>query len=1744
MTFDRFAESVLEAAPEAIRPLSRQMKRQLIRQLIRQQHVQGRLTHFGPIAETSGLVDLLCELISELKRLEIWPEHFRRACDARGITQKDVELLAIYDEYQRCLRENQLYDAEGRFWSARDRLGQGQRRPLERLRLVMADGFTDFTRTQHEILEILARRVDELWITLPLETEPRRADLFGKPLGTLAELRRRHRGLVVEELPRAERPSWPALAQLEKTLFADPRRVSPADDLAGVEILAAAQPLGEIEQIGARIKRLLTQGDERSVEKPGDVEGDSPIFADAKIGTVPVKPEEIAVVFRSPDDTASLVAEVFGALGIPLASEVGNRLDRSPVLGALVSLLRLDLDDWPFGQLLHVLSSNYFQPAWPEWHEGKTAAAIERTVRRLQIPRGRDRLLAELDTESRTPASGATESGATAGLPSSACDRSRRDTAGQASSGTRASRRDTAGQASSGTLAVLRRLAAALDALPQQAGPGDWAEAWGRLAAETGLLRAIGPDDATPIGGVPDRVAWARLRQALAAAESFGPQLRQSPIRWDRRQAVDAMLDILSSERVGHAEDESGRVRVMSAASARALRIPYLFLAGLSEKAFPPPQRIDRLYSEAEYQRLIDEGLPLVARSERNHEEMLLFYEAMTRATRRLVLSYPALDAAAQPLAASPFLEEMDEATGGRIPRTVAADLSPIPQGDEPLSLAEFRVKAVATALEGDVALLAGLLGQQPQLAQGILAGIGLIDGRQDREHFGPAEGILGQPGGAIAACGPLSGRARLQRHRTRTLCLVPLSLLPRAGTADRAGRGNGRGGRLPRAWATGTRGPGVVPPAGQRRAGPAGLARRTGSGRVRPPIGRVARRGPGRPAQRPAAGRTARGRPSAACALAHRLSGSTRDLRRAPARGRECRSCPSGSRSRSDAVPKARNDAGDDAGERGPSTDRPLEFCATDQDGCQCWPCRSRHLNFSPTAGQPAVQAPAATDGVIRIAGRIDRIDRADVDGTTVFNMVDYKTGGPIRLTPETIAEGTTLQLPLYALAVAELMLDDRDALPWQAGYWYLRDKGFKPAGSEMYQRADGGLAPKPEWEEIRQRLARRSRPWPEASAPESSPSSAPTPTVRAAALTAPYAASTRFARWRSHGSRSRGASDRPEWTAEQRRAIGARGRFGGAVGGGGLRQDVRADRAVPGRVASPTDAAAARRARASGSWWPSPSPSGPRGKCATASARPVAASSCDAPRRQVDYWLDLIRELDSARISTIHSFCGVAAAGPRGRGRPRPAVPRAGAGAGRHAALRADRRAAPRAAGRSRRGGHRPGGGVRPGAAPRDGPHAAGPAAGDRLGGLAGRTAEGLVARWEDYLARPSRGRRIAAPGGPIGRGPDLARDRPVARPASHARCGSVARRSVAKLPELARQQRSAGRPGRGPRQRPGPGRGRQEGVAERGDLRASSATRRRSCGIRSTRSSDSLGFDAEAARPAAETALRLLALAADVAEEYEPQKRRRGRLDFDDLLIHARAAAGRARPGELRRRLASQIRLLLVDEFQDTDPLQVELVKALCDDAPARRGKLFFVGDYKQSIYRFRGADPQVFRRASRGDIPRRGPPAADAQLPQPAGRSSTSSTRCSATSSARSTSRWRPTARRSAPRPASSCSGRPTRTRGTSNCGWSTDGTTAGHLGPAKMERAAPARGRLDRPAAPRDARRGREIVWDDEAARAGTPAVRAVQPGDVALLFRALSDVEYLRGGACAATGSTTTWSAGTPSMPSRRSTTC
>ncbi|SPJ23192.1 double-strand break repair helicase AddA [Palleronia abyssalis] len=104
------------------------------------------------------------------------------------------------------------------------------------------------------------------------------------------------------------------------------------------------------------------------------------------------------------------------------------------------------------------------------------------------------------------------------------------------------------------------------------------------------------------------------------------------------------------------------------------------------------------------------------------------------------------------------------------------------------------------------------------------------------------------------------------------------------------------------------------------------------------------------------------------------------------------------------------------------------------------------------------------------------------------------------------------------------------------------------------------------------------------------------------------------------------------------------------------------------------------------------------------------------------------------------------------------------------------------------------------------------------------------------------------------------------------------------------------------------------------------------------------------------------------------YAARKQARGWLDFDDLVLGARDLLTRKDVAEwILYRLDGGIDHILVDEAQDTSPTQWAVIQALADEFAAGHGArapgertIFVVGDKKQSIYSFQGADPEEFDR----------------------------------------------------------------------------------------------------------------------------------------------------------------------------------
>ena len=165
--------------------------------------------------------------------------------------------------------------------------------------------------------------------------------------------------------------------------------------------------------------------------------------------------------------------------------------------------------------------------------------------------------------------------------------------------------------------------------------------------------------------------------------------------------------------------------------------------------------------------------------------------------------------------------------------------------------------------------------------------------------------------------------------------------------------------------------------------------------------------------------------------------------------------------------------------------------------------------------------------------------------------------------------------------------------------------------------------------------------------------------------------------------------------------------------------------------------------------------------------------------------------------------------------------------------------------------------------------------------------------------------------------------------------------------------------------PEKKPGPGAG-GTGRAWAGDVTSAKAR------VRAVRDA----MDQVVADTVAEVLANLLPLVAAEVLAAALDRQLAGGLEFHDLLVLSRRLLRTS--ASARGRLHTRFTHLLLDEFQDTDPIQLELAVliagSITDGAPGswdtidvEDGRLFFVGDPKQSIYRFRRAEIELFLRA---------------------------------------------------------------------------------------------------------------------------------------------------------------------------------
>lgn len=617
-----------------------------------------------------GSADHVLGLIRQFKSAALGPSDLRAAAaalpaQAAAVRGRIGALAAAFERYERLLAARGLCDRHDR-----ERIVLEQLLALDKrgARPALLDGVEqlqvaeiyDFSLLQFMIVAALIRVVGDATLTIQAADHPAGAGRFAELTWNRFVGEESIADKVLPGFVRRGGRSGRLGFVLERLFVEAAGAAAPADDT--LEVVEAPTPLGEIEEVGRAIRRAM--------------ESDAPIA-----------PERIAVVARDLAPYAGHLRDVFRRYRIPLTIGQPPALRASAPARLVAEILRAPRERFTRESLGALCRSPHLLAVTP---------GLARSLDQIgYVDSGAQPLLDRFHGHLADLRRRALEKRAAAQVADS--DKLDRHIAGLE----RARER-------------FERMLAALAPLGE---PGTLGEHLDRLERALEAMRFDPAGGSGEIDADDDAVrAWGSVRAAMAglarwAAAAGGGARVIDPMEF--AAMVEAAFDCAAAPADSEA---AGAVAALPVLEARGLDFDLVFVIGLNDGAFPhyhpddpllPDEvklALNRPLGEALRRRFGPQapshtGAILRTRHDRNGEDALLFFLALSMPSRCVVLSYAAADASGNPMVRSPFVDEVlrvlgDPQGAATIRRPTNAGL--IPAAGDCLSRGEFLARAAA----------------------------------------------------------------------------------------------------------------------------------------------------------------------------------------------------------------------------------------------------------------------------------------------------------------------------------------------------------------------------------------------------------------------------------------------------------------------------------------------------------------------------------------------------------------------------------------------------------------------------------------------------------------------------------------------------------------------------------------------------------------------------------------------------------------------------------------------------------------------------------------------------------------------------------------------------------------------------------------------------------------------------------------------------------------------------------------
>ena len=669
--FARLYTECLNAAGEVYTKLSDPVQFRLIRAIID----ELPLSHYAPLTDRPGFVQVLQGLIGELKAARVWPDAFEEAVAALGDEPRLHELAQIYAAYQHRLQTQRWADRTGLGWLAVEALGERAPDVATDWPLLIIDGFDSFTPVQLALLDVLRDRVGKLVITLTGTTDGSLRKMAHRRFNATRQQLEDRLAVQAEPLPAKHNRHATPLAHLEKHLFEND---APQVDAAGsVELIAAPDRAGEVRAALRWLKARLLDG-----------KG--------------MRPAEVALLARDLTPYRPFIRQIAAEFGLPIRLVDGLPLRSNPAVAAVLDLLRLVLPRegyagggsargsnasgqepaLPWRQVVEAWRSPYFDwsalpdasAAQPVGIEPGNADALDAVARWGRVVGGRsqwEEILGDLveraeepDDDGRAGSGDDEERGVPAGVPAGAAARELRDTF------RRFLTRITPPAGAQSYQTFTRWLEALIGPDPELASAGF------PIAEEPTALQVVARARAAGEAAKDRDVAALQvLKDVLRGLVWAEEALATRPVEFARLfEELVGAIDATSYRLPIHPDREV--VTVADVTQARGVPFRAVAVLGLAEGEFPTTIAEDPFLRDADRAWLRNHR-DLALQPSTESAEPQFFYETVTRPRERLLLTRPRLAENGALWQASPFWEELRRLVDV-MPRTLTSESVPL----------------------------------------------------------------------------------------------------------------------------------------------------------------------------------------------------------------------------------------------------------------------------------------------------------------------------------------------------------------------------------------------------------------------------------------------------------------------------------------------------------------------------------------------------------------------------------------------------------------------------------------------------------------------------------------------------------------------------------------------------------------------------------------------------------------------------------------------------------------------------------------------------------------------------------------------------------------------------------------------------------------------------------------------------------------------------------------------------------